>query len=355
MKNILNITFIFLSATCFADFTAYDGVVDTTFESSNYIFKHFHDWSWGTQESRDSMMNSHQDPFLLGNNYAYLLCINKKTKDTVFNLPTPAFTAFQVSENEEFIACISNIKLHNPYQIAIFSIEGSVVFKKHIAPTESKLNKREMDELIANFPEQATYLDSIGAIELVGDLYFVDFYRMNFPTVLGEAWDFLGRRKTKNHISSNFSQSVTNWIYWYSETKVNIEIFQNETGDFERITLNDPENERITLKTTKIKDEIFINPEMPPIYKYGGDTGLIEFINKNLTYPKENYVVGKVYVEFIVDTLGFVKNVKIKKGINKEMDKEAIRIVKLLTFIPGKIYDKPTEVKMTLPISFNLD
>ncbi|MCK6641956.1 MAG: energy transducer TonB, partial [Bacteroidia bacterium] len=55
-----------------------------------------------------------------------------------------------------------------------------------------------------------------------------------------------------------------------------------------------------------------------------------------------------------VDTIGNVKDIEIKRGITKETDEEAIRIVKMLTFIPGTVYGKTTEMKMVLPISFSI-
>jgi protein TonB len=111
------------------------------------------------------------------------------------------------------------------------------------------------------------------------------------------------------------------------------------------------------LKKQKIKSDdesaILVNPESPPTYKDGGEQGLRKFIIDNLKYPKGQYLEGRVYVGFSVDTLGNTKDIEIKRGITKETDEEAIRIVKMLTFIPGSVYGKPTEMNMVLPISFS--
>lgn len=105
------------------------------------------------------------------------------------------------------------------------------------------------------------------------------------------------------------------------------------------------------------KDEvIFVDPDSPPTFKDGGDIGLKKFINENLRYPKTGEcVTGKVYVGFIVDTLGNVKDIEIKRGITPSTDEEAIRVVKMLTFIPGTRFGRPIETKMVLPISFTID
>ena len=105
------------------------------------------------------------------------------------------------------------------------------------------------------------------------------------------------------------------------------------------------------------KDEvIFADPNSPPTFKEGGDIGLKKFIRENLRYPKTGECVsGKVYVGFTVDTLGNVKDIEIKKGITTSTDEEAIRVVKLLTFVPGTRFGQPIEMKMVLPISFTIE
>lgn len=105
------------------------------------------------------------------------------------------------------------------------------------------------------------------------------------------------------------------------------------------------------------KDEvIFADPDSPPTFKVGGEIGLKKFIQENLSYPKTGEcVTGKVYVGFTVDKLGNVKDIEIKKGITTSTDEEAIRVVKLLTFVPGTRFGQPIEMKMVLPISFTIE
>jgi protein TonB len=124
---------------------------------------------------------------------------------------------------------------------------------------------------------------------------------------------------------------------------------------FETTEINEIEK-HLKKQNKKSDDEsvILVNPESPPIYKNGGEQGLRQFIIDNLKYPTGQCVEGRVYVGFTVDTLGNVKDIEIKRGITKETDEEAIRIVKMLTFIPGTVYGKPTEMKMVLPISFSI-
>lgn len=116
----------------------------------------------------------------------------------------------------------------------------------------------------------------------------------------------------------------TFWTYNYLRTT---SYFQDEITEIEKYE-----------KRKHIdKDEvIFVDPDSPPTFKDGGDTGLKKFIQENLHYPKTGEcVTGKVYIGFTVDKLGNVKDIEIKKGITTSTDEEAIRILKLLTFVPG--------------------
>jgi len=63
-----------------------------------------------------------------------------------------------------------------------------------------------------------------------------------------------------------------------------------------------------------------------------------------------------VYVSFIVDKLGSVTNVKVVRGVEKNLDAEAIRLVKSLPkYKPGTQRGKAVRVMFTIPINFTLN
>ena len=105
-------------------------------------------------------------------------------------------------------------------------------------------------------------------------------------------------------------------------------------------------------------EEFFMVVENMPEFP-GGDLGLMKFIQKNVRYPaiaKEYNITGKVYVSFIVDKQGNVTNVKIVRGVDKNLDAEAVRVVSSLPkYKPGKQRGKPVRVMFTIPINFTLN
>jgi len=92
-------------------------------------------------------------------------------------------------------------------------------------------------------------------------------------------------------------------------------------------------------------------------YKYG-DLSLFEFIASNIHYPInaiENRISGKVYVNIVIDSLGKTKDVKILKGLQKDIDEEALRVVKLINnWLPAIRDGKEIESTITVPVNFNL-
>lgn len=90
----------------------------------------------------------------------------------------------------------------------------------------------------------------------------------------------------------------------------------------------------------------------------GGEKALFDFLRSNLVYPenaKSNNIVGIVNVIFLLTEDGRVINVHIAKSINKELDQEALRVIKIMPdWNPGIQYNSPVEVWFKLPIKFKL-
>ena len=105
-------------------------------------------------------------------------------------------------------------------------------------------------------------------------------------------------------------------------------------------------------------DEVFHSSGHMPCFP-GGDGALMRFINDNLKYPPEalkNRIEGKVIVQFVVTKTGKVEKVKVARAVNKELDQEAVRLIKMLPdFSPGRnAMGEPVNVWYTLPVIFKL-
>jgi len=94
-------------------------------------------------------------------------------------------------------------------------------------------------------------------------------------------------------------------------------------------------------------------PEYP-----GGADAMMNFLGQNIKYPADavkNKVSGRVMVQFIVDSKGKIKKVKVLKGIGSGCDEEAVRVVSMFPdWKPGVHNGKPVSVYFTVPIVFTL-
>lgn len=138
-----------------------------------------------------------------------------------------------------------------------------------------------------------------------------------------------------------------------------IEIVEDEVEIEEELEIEDTESdEDEIIIEEEDDDEFFMVVENMPVFP-GGDLGLMKYIQKNVRYPaiaKEYNITGKVYVSFIVDKQGKVTNVKIVRGVDKNLDAEAVRVVKSLPkYTPGKQRGKAVRVMFTIPINFTLN
>lgn len=90
----------------------------------------------------------------------------------------------------------------------------------------------------------------------------------------------------------------------------------------------------------------------------GGHAAYNSFIVKHLKYPKtsiEKDEQGKVYVRFIVDIDGSIKDVTVERGISEALDAEAVRLVKLMpNWIPAEESGKAVASKYLLPFTFRI-
>jgi len=92
-----------------------------------------------------------------------------------------------------------------------------------------------------------------------------------------------------------------------------------------------------------------------PHYADGSNKDLQEFIENNLRYPEgeENTCVqGWVVIAFDVDIDGTTSNYNVARSISHPFDQEALRVVQLLRWRPGK--DQWKKERMYMPVKFVL-
>ncbi|MGM9721555.1 MAG: energy transducer TonB [Candidatus Egerieousia sp.] len=109
----------------------------------------------------------------------------------------------------------------------------------------------------------------------------------------------------------------------------------------------------------EIEEEVpFAIVEHKPKFQGGDQNDFTKWVFNNIVYPeiaKENGVQGRVFLQFTVDKDGSVKNVKVLRGVDSSLDKEAVRVVSSSPkWEPGRQRDKPAKVTFVFPVIFQL-
>lgn len=106
----------------------------------------------------------------------------------------------------------------------------------------------------------------------------------------------------------------------------------------------------LTGKEFEIRNRKVMYPE--------GDYSLMEFIAQNIRYPGsalEGKISGKVYIGAYIDAKGNLKEAKILYGMHKDLDNEALRVIRLITkWVPAIHEGTPVESTLTIPVTFEL-
>lgn len=150
-----------------------------------------------------------------------------------------------------------------------------------------------------------------------------------------------------NEIKSQEELTNTKVAISIADVKGNDEANGKDIADLKQVvTQAEPEAE-------KVFDMVEQMPAFP-----GGQAELMSYLSKNIKYPtiaQENGTQGRVIIQFVVERDGSITDVRIARGVDPYLDKEAVRVIKSMPkWIPGKQNGKAVRVKFTVPVMFRL-
>ena len=119
----------------------------------------------------------------------------------------------------------------------------------------------------------------------------------------------------------------------------------------EQVIVKEPEPEKPK------EEEIFVAVEQPAEFP-GGQAALMKWLSNNIRYPEaaqQNDIQGRVVVKFVVEKDGTVAHAEIARGVDKDLDREALRVVnKMPKWQPGKNNGVAVRSYFNLPVTFKL-
>ena len=85
---------------------------------------------------------------------------------------------------------------------------------------------------------------------------------------------------------------------------------------------------------------------------------MMQFLSDNIHYPETSAEMnsqGRVYLQFVVEIDGSITNIKLDRGVDKDIDQEAVRVIRRMPrWIPGQVNGRNVRSRCRLPINFRI-
>lgn len=109
-----------------------------------------------------------------------------------------------------------------------------------------------------------------------------------------------------------------------------------------------------------ISNKVYENNELDTQAEFpGGAVRMMNFFSSNLRYPNDAREIGaqgSVFVEFIIDETGTIRDIEILRSVHPSLDSAAVRIIKKMPqWKPGTINGSPVTSKIAIPVRFVLN
>jgi len=149
----------------------------------------------------------------------------------------------------------------------------------------------------------------------------------------------------------------------------NIDIVDDDIKVEDDLFMNLEDNDNLGVEimdyVEEVEEEVVEEEAIPfqlveekPSFNGGDANEFSKWVNSRLVYPeiaKENGVQGRVTLQFTVNADGTVSNVKVLRGVDSSLDKEAVRVVSSSPkWKPGRQRDRAVKVTYTFPVIFQL-
>ena len=135
------------------------------------------------------------------------------------------------------------------------------------------------------------------------------------------------------------------WTFYFKNGQVSsVEIYSK--GELVKVDFWESDGRKVEGEL-----EVWLEPEF-----IGGEVALNAYIKEQVIYPQkaiDQNIFGTVYVQFVIEGDGSISEVRTIKSVHPILDQEAIRVVtEMPNWNPGKIHNRPVNVRYNLPISF---
>lgn len=278
---------------------------------------------------------------------------SKEWRDIVFQDKNKEFGAYQLRKSSDKRHNMAMLWLIIGLIIVLGLIKGFSLYSDYRAQKLAEAKEQAERMSAAQFAEQAEEAEEEEAPE-------EQKFEQEIPEVPEEVLAtvqvtqiaIVDADKVKNEVMSQEEQQQDNTARGV--------VTQEGSDDADRF---EAVKEQVVVKEEpkpEVKNEpekIFVAVEQPAEFK-GGQAALMKWLSNNIRYPEaaqQNGVQGRVIVRFVVEKDGSIGSPTIVKGVDKDLDQEALRVVrKMPKWQAGKNNGQPVRSYFNLPVTFRL-
>ena len=298
-------------------------------------------------------------------------------KVTIVDAPVASFSFLGhiVISREDFTATpviltheMSHVRKHHSVDVLLFSVVTVLHWFNPLvwlARAELKmLHEYEADESVINQGVNAADYQLLLVKKAVGEHRFRLANGFNH-TKLSNRITMLMSEKTNGWIRLSYVACVpllACMLCFCTSNKQTPEMTERteDALDAEPQDINEVVAIGFTDSTTAEEDEPvpFRSAEVKPMFQGGDANNFSKWINERLIYPQDAKDAGKqgrVVLQFTVNKVGRMENIRVLRGCYQSLDEEALRVVKASPeWKPGMMDGKAVSVTYTFPIVFKL-
>lgn len=176
------------------------------------------------------------------------------------------------------------------------------------------------------------------------------FYNRHIPVVLfttGKTKEYHTIKDLPKYILYSKLEDNCNYIFYFLKT------LSNQKKVFPSIGVE---------QSSELNSEIvysFADCDKRPQFFHSDEKHFLNsWVYKYVKYPKAavaNGIRGTVWVDFIIEKDGSVTNVKVSRGVDDDLDDEAVKVISISPkWIPGEVKGEKVRTKISLPVEFRL-
>lgn len=301
----------------------------------------------------------------------------EEVKVTIVDAPVASFSFLGhiVISREDFTANpviltheMSHVRKHHSVDVLLFSVVTVLHWFNPLvwlARAELKmLHEYEADESVINQGVNAADYQLLLVKKAVGEHRFRLANGFNH-TKLSNRITMMMSEKTNGWIRLSYVACVpllACMLCFCTSNKQTPEMTERteDALDAEPQDINEVVAIGFTDSTTAEEDEPvpFRSAEVKPMFQGGDANNFSKWINERLIYPQDAKDAGKqgrVVLQFTVNKVGRMENIRVLRGCYQSLDEEALRVVKASPeWKPGMMDGKAVSVTYTFPIVFKL-